>query len=105
MSKRPGSFTFTYSRKNSDVMELIERKKDADKTFITTDYFCEAARFYEKYKDTNELKKLIMDVIQKEIPIQISSISSSKLDSASNEIKAEFDGKFDGINESDLEED
>lgn len=106
MSKRPGSFTFTYSRRNSDVKALIEEKKE-DKTFVATDYFCEAVRFYEKYRNKDELKNLIIEIIKKDIPVQASSdISNEQLSStASHMIEANFDGSTDGLSDEDLAED
>lgn len=69
MARRDGAFTFTYSRRNQDVRELIDKKSE-DISFIRTEYFCEAVRFYEKYKDSLDLgneekiKALIMDTLR-----------------------------------------
>lgn len=51
MSRREGSFTFTFSRRNSDVRQILIEKKKSDPYFVTTDYICEAVRFYERNKD------------------------------------------------------
>lgn len=105
MAKRPGSFTFTFSRRNSDVKDFIEEKKK-DKNFVATDYFCEASRFYEKYRNKDELKNLIIEIMKKDIPMQISSISNEQLNSAASRmIDASFDGKVDDIDDDCLEED
>lgn len=69
MAKRDGSFKFTFSRRNQDIRDLIESRID-DVTFVRTDYFCEAARFYEKHKDSvnldseERIKTLIMDTLK-----------------------------------------
>ncbi|MGM8299646.1 hypothetical protein [Clostridium perfringens] len=50
MPKKQKSHTLTFSRKNKDIENLIARKGE-DKSFILTDYICEAIRFFEEYKD------------------------------------------------------
>lgn len=56
---------FTYSKKNKDVKEIINTKKELDKNFVITDYICNCVRFYEKYNDKvslldNEMLKSLM---------------------------------------------
>lgn len=63
-AKSQNAFLVTFSQKNIDVYNLITDKKE-NKSFVISDYFCEAVRFYEKYKnqvnglDTLEINKLI----------------------------------------------
>lgn len=67
MAKRPGALVLTFSKKNTDIRKLLEDKKSKDENFITTEYTCEAIRFYEKYRNAlnqsnkEEIKKLIDD--------------------------------------------
>lgn len=69
MARRDGAFTFTYSRRNQDIRELMDEKASSNKSFVRTDYFCEAVRFYEKHKDNiilsdeDIIKELVMDAL------------------------------------------
>lgn len=58
-------FTFTYSKRNEDVRKLIEDKKKYDDKFVVTDYYCEAARFYEAHRNegSNINKETIKSII------------------------------------------
>ena len=76
MSKRSGSFTFTFNRRNQDVKELLERKQKNDKYFIRTDYMCEAVRFYEAFRNnalidsnlsTDSLRTLLVSMVNKSV--------------------------------------
>ncbi|MBC2582844.1 hypothetical protein [Clostridium sp. DJ247] len=71
MAKRPGSLVLTFSRKNTDIRNILENKKNTDNTFIVTDYICEAIRFYEKYKSSGEFYNL--DQIKKLIDERLNS--------------------------------
>ena len=53
MSKRNGSFTFTFNKYNQDVKALLEQKLKEDPYFVRTNYMCEAVRFYEAFKSNN----------------------------------------------------
>lgn len=73
MSRRDGTFTFTFSKRNEDVRLIIAKKKSLDENFVITNYMCEAVRFYETYKDTavfnnqvdkNFIRATILEVLQ-----------------------------------------
>lgn len=53
-TKQGGGHTLTFSKKNKDVREILEKyKKEAKETgkaFVANDYICEAIRFYERNK-------------------------------------------------------
>ena len=73
-TKQGGGVALTFSKKNEDVKEIIEKYKDEmGRAFIATDYVCEAIRFYEKNKnkittyEKKSLKKLIEKEIEKEL--------------------------------------
>ena len=105
MSKRPGSFVFTFSKKNEDVKNIIDNKKKSDKNFVKTDYMCAAVRFYEKYKDNfNDNSSLSEnDVIR--IVNEILKNNQISVDSDVNVINTSLNLITDHISDSDLEED
>lgn len=59
----------SFSEKNTDIYELLEDKKKI-KGFNTSDYICEAIRFYEQNKNFRQqlnldtVKKLIDDKLE-----------------------------------------
>lgn len=81
MAKQEG-IRLTFSKKNSDVQRLIEKKKEEAKevgrNFIATDYICEAIRFYEKNR-TNE--KININMVERLIDKKISSLKEELLKS------------------------
>lgn len=105
MAKRDGSFTFTFSRRNQDVRELIEYKAENDSNFVKTDYFCEAVRFYEKNKNNfgniNEeyIKNMIISILQS------GDIDGVQLDQLTNQIKVSNNVDLDDVEDDWLEED
>ena len=50
-TKQGGGYTLTFSRKNKDIKELLEKKQQQG--IIITDYICNAIRFFEANKDTS----------------------------------------------------
>lgn len=64
-SKKFKPITLTFSKKNSDVHDIVSKMEESDPTFVKTDYFCEAVRFFEQYKDSmgtvnhDSIKRLI----------------------------------------------
>nr|DAV25129.1 MAG TPA: hypothetical protein [Caudoviricetes sp.] len=105
MAKRPGSFVFTFSKKNEDVKDIIDNKKKSDKNFVKTDYMCDAVRFYEKYKDNfnNNTSLNENDVIR--IVNEILKTNQISVDSDVNIINTSLNLNTDHILDSDLEED
>ena len=105
MARRDGSFTFTYSRRNLDVKELIEQKAENEDNFVRTDYFCEAVRFYEKNKNNfgniNEeyIKNMIISILQS------GDIDGVQLDQLTNQIKVSNNVDLDDVEDDWLEED
>lgn len=53
-TKQGGGHTLTFSKKNKDVREILDKykkeAKETGKSFVANDYICEAIRFYEKNK-------------------------------------------------------
>lgn len=49
--RQGGGYTLTFSRKNEDVKDILDKKKN--KGIIITDYLCQAVRFYEENKEKN----------------------------------------------------
>lgn len=49
--RQGGGYTLTFSRKNEDVKDILDEKKN--KGIIITDYLCQAVRFYEENKEKN----------------------------------------------------
>lgn len=82
MARREGSFTFTFSKRNFDIRQLIEHKAENEPGFVKTDYFCEAVRFYEKNK--NKENSLNEDYIKNLIAIMLQNNLN-----VNNEIKPE----------------
>ncbi|MCD3211837.1 hypothetical protein G8T71_10775 [Clostridium botulinum C/D] len=48
---RPNTLTVSFSKKNLDVKNLIDNKKEQIEGFEHSKYVCDAIRFYEKYKN------------------------------------------------------
>lgn len=64
------SISVSFSKKNSDVWDILTNKKK-DITFNQNDYVCEAIRFYEKNKDKinqiankEEIKRIVDERIE-----------------------------------------
>lgn len=106
MAKREGSFTFTFSKRNNDVKELIATKKKNDENFVITDYMCEAVRFYEKYgKNSTELRNLVVEIMHQELPNAYIPTVEEVTTTSSHIIDASFNGNIDDIDDEDLDED
>lgn len=65
--RQGGGYTLTFSRKNEDVKDILDKKKN--KGIIITDYLCQAVRFYEenKEKNLNNSNIDITDLVRKEM--------------------------------------
>lgn len=112
MAKRPYSFTFTYSKRNTDVRDLIEDKKKYDKNFVTTDYMCEAVRFYEKNKDKitstglneEDVKRIVNNLLSNNssitTPLQNQELEDEKAITTNLDID-----NLDSVKDKDLEDD
>ncbi|KLU74306.1 hypothetical protein [Clostridium botulinum] len=61
---RPNTLTVSFSKKNLDVKNLIDNKKEQMEGFEHSQYVCDAIRFYEKYKD-KEFNNINKDEIRK----------------------------------------
>ncbi|AGK99587.1 hypothetical protein [Clostridium pasteurianum] len=106
MAKREGSFTFTFSKRNNDVKEIIAAKKKENKDFVTTDYMCEAVRFYEKYgKNNADLRNLVVEIMRQELPNAYVPTAEEIDNTSSHIFDASFNGNINDIDESCLEED
>lgn len=66
--RQGGGYALTFSKRNKDVQKILDEYKK-DKSFVSTEYICNAIRFYEKYKDNIEnsinidINKLKRDII------------------------------------------
>lgn len=106
MAKREGSFTFTFSKRNNDVKELLDNKKKKDTNFVVTDYMCKAVRFYEKYgKNSTELRNLVVEIMHQELPNSYIPTAEEVTNTSSHIIDASFNGNIDDIADDDLDED
>lgn len=111
--KQGGGYTLTFSKKNQDVKEHLDKLKN-DKVIIT-DYLCEAVRFFEKNKNL-ELKSGLIDhididkIIEEKIKVLMLNTKNGKEEiSIEKEINEEnkhsLEDGLDGINDEDIEED
>lgn len=82
-TKQGGGHTLTFSKKNEDVRELLEEKKQK-RGFVLTDYLCQAVRFYEenKGKEINNNSIDIESLVRKEMEKIIKNIPGEKERSA-----------------------
>lgn len=96
--KQGGGYTLTFSKKNYDVRDHLEKLKKDDKVKIT-DYLCDAVRFYENNKNSStnvntDLYKIENLIESKftQLSNMISNLSSSN--SANNdELKLKMNAK------------
>ena len=116
--KQGGGFTLTFSKKNQDVKEHLDKLKE--NKVIITDYLCEAVRFFESNKNinANNISHLDIDnIIDEKIKALVCNISldinketiSEKVDN-NEDISKEYDNSnledgLDSIPDSDIEED
>ncbi|CAG7841152.1 hypothetical protein CLOHAE12215_02576 [Clostridium haemolyticum] len=69
---RPNTLTVSFSKKNLEIKELIEDKKEKIKGFEHSQYICDAIRFYEENKNktfdstinADEIRKLVDERFQ-----------------------------------------
>ena len=107
MARREGSFTFTYSRRNLDIKELIDNKAKNEPGFVKTDYFCEAVRFYEKNKDKENnfsedyFKALITAMLQNNLNVNTNPVQEK----LTNQVDISNNVDLDDIEDDWLDED
>lgn len=65
MGNRNDRITLTFSKRNKDVRKILDNKIADDINFVSTDYICEAIRFYEKNKDRIYSNNIDEDTIKK----------------------------------------
>lgn len=98
-----GGVTLTFSKKNEDVKDILDKKRKEKKIKIT-DYICECIRFYENsdrhnINDISEDK--IKDIVEKHM-IDILNNSNISIPVKSNH---EIDSLEDNLDDIDIDED
>lgn len=90
--RQGGGYTLTFSRKNEDVKDILDKKKN--KGVIITDYLCQAVRFYEenKEKNFNNSNIDITDLVRKEMEKILNTKEASR--SAEKTVDLEEDLEF-----------
>ena len=111
--KQGGGYTLTFSKKNQDVKEHLDKLKE--NKVITTDYLCEAVRFFESNKNidlkSNPIIHLDIDkIIEEKIKALIgnSVIDSNKetiLEESNIIAKSNLEDNLDSIDDDAIEED
>lgn len=91
--RQGGGYTLTFSRKNEDVKDILDKKKN--KGVIITDYLCQAVRFYEENKEksfNNNSNIDITDLVRKEMEKILNTKEASR--SAEKTVDLEEDLEF-----------
>ncbi|MCB2300425.1 hypothetical protein [Clostridium tagluense] len=77
--KQGGGYTLTFSKKNKDIKDLLDLKKEEG--FVVTEYIINAIRFYEDYKDSvgteNLNLSMVEDLVNKKMELFKKEILSS----------------------------
>ena len=104
--KQGGGYTLTFSKKNSDVKEILANKMNV-KGFIATDYICDAIRFYERNKDKefNSYNKINAQDIEKLIEEKIKKVLANVHNPEGSVLKQNSLEDVDDIDDDDIEED
>ncbi|WP_415342397.1 hypothetical protein [Clostridium perfringens] len=90
--RQGGGYTLTFSRKNEDVKDILDKKKN--KGIIITDYLCQAVRFYEenKEKNLNNSSNIdITDLVRKEMEKILNSKESSESEEKNVDLEENLD--------------
>lgn len=98
---RPNTVTVSFSKKNLDVKNLIDSKKEQIEGFEHSQYVCEAIRFYEKYKD-KELGSINKDEIRKLVDERFQELKNELLNNKESLIA--LDDEKEKFNDAILEE-
>lgn len=106
-TKQGGGYTLTFSKKNQDAKEILDKIKQEDKVKVT-DYICECVRFYEKNKNKVSSRSSVIDeekikdIVEKHVmDILINSNIAIK-----NDTKEEFEPNLEeNLDEVDIDED
>lgn len=108
MSRREGSFTFSFSQRNEDVKNIVDNYKKIPGRFIVTDYMCEAVRFYEKHKGSitlngTDIEQLVSSMIDK----RIGTVNNVKKEEQTtvNYIKSDIKTDIEELDDSCLDDD
>lgn len=109
--KKQNAITVSFSKKNSDVYNLLVNKKENEKGFNQNEYICGCIRFFEKYKDklNNNLSEHdIMKLIDSKLEefkgnLNLSEFQVKKVKDELNNEKLE--SNIESINSSWLEDD
>lgn len=91
--RQGGGYTLTFSRKNEDVKDILDKKKN--KGIIITDYLCQAVRFYEENKEksfNNNSNIDITELVRKEMEKILTTKEASR--SAEKTVDLEEDLEF-----------
>lgn len=86
--KQGGGYTLTFSRKNQDVKDLLDSKKNDG--IVVTEYICNAIKFYESHKDSveNTLNMdMVEDLVNKKMELFKKELLSNQLAIDKDEIK------------------
>ena len=90
--RQGGGYTLTFSRKNEDVKDILDKKKN--KGIIITDYLCQAVRFYEENKEKNFNNSSnidITDLVRKEMEKILNSKESSESEEKNVDLEENLD--------------
>ncbi|WP_039242703.1 hypothetical protein [Clostridium botulinum] len=97
---RPNTLTVSFSKKNLDVKNLIDNKKEQIEGFEHSQYVCDAIRFYEKYKD-KEFNNINKDEIIRLVDERFEKLKEQLI---SNEVVVSLTDEKEKFNDAILEE-
>lgn len=108
MPKLDKGITLTWAKKNFDVRDILIEEKL--KGTVLTDFICNAIRFYEnnKYSQNNKLNELILEeIIDKKIRKALKNYNNEiSITEKENKINnLEYLENLEDINDKDLEDD
>ncbi|NFF59814.1 hypothetical protein FDB08_13085 [Clostridium botulinum] len=98
---RPNTLTVSFSKKNLEIKELIEDKKEQIRGFEHSQYVCDAIRFFEKYKD-KELGSIDKEEIKRLVDERFEELKKELLNN--NELVVAIDSEKESFNNEMLEE-
>lgn len=109
--KKQTAITLGFSKKNLDVFNLLQDKKENEEGFNQSEYICDCIRFFEQYKDklNNNLgRDEIMKLIDSKLEDFKNNLNLSDLQV--EEVKDKFDNEklendIENINSGWLEDD
>ncbi|WP_039237500.1 hypothetical protein [Clostridium sp. K25] len=98
---RPNTLTVSFSKKNLDVKNLIDSKKEQIEGFEHSQYICDAIRFYEENKNKTFDSTINADEIRKLVDERFEELKKELLNN--NELVVEIDSEKESFNNEILE--